>query len=1163
MAQNLRLDRGAFKGFTTRFVEKGIRLLVPEMMERELLRHFAKQAETEVDELRKRLGAYPNGTISLPNLASPEILTNTSVEEKNRQWWSFKEHFVVESLTIGENFESPVPGSKTLEYPDGFILMALERYHKQHHANIAVISRDVDLIQACGSRDYLVHFPDLTDYVRTFLPELAESQYEPAEIDVTRPIATEDLTALKAILARGDNVTPVEFKRVMRLLEMGGTNYDYFFQKAESGVWLNPLREKGHFSDLPARLVDGSDSAPVWPPLHYLVRIFESNPAEVLDIIDGVPNTNNVWILEGIFRIVLSADSAETVSRFHRFVLAFIEHCRWGHELVIELLRKPYLFEPVLLELTPVILLKIVEFRKDPREDEKRTRRLENPQDWGTCLKPVPKFDQWAYQEILEKGVRSLADQEPYQVARTLIDAVASMIRFGMYPEDLERGKDEDISEIWCRRLDVPDREFLDVRESLVQTLTYACEKVYENAPEAIDALEQTLGNQRWKVFKRLRQHLYACYPNEQTHPWIRDEILARDDYDQREHHYEFQLMVRKASERFGPSLLTGEELGMIVEAIRSGPSRENFREWFGDGYSDEAYHQHQRSFHRKQLRPFATLLSGDFREYFEGLEAVAHDELNDEIYSPYRVSNNRMSSSRSPMSLEELQSLSDESLLTYLNDWNDEHHDERNWLIEVSISALAAEFQSLAKDHILPDEERLSFWLSNRERIARPIYVVALVKAMIEQVKEQRFGNLGSWTAFCNWVLTHPDGVRIAGQPEPQEESSDHPDWTSSRRAVIDLVSACLSPDHEAPIRVRNDLLALIRAPLQQSDWRLDHAPVLIERDSPIADAINSTRGRALESAVNFGFWVRRQIPEDDLADVKGTIQNRMENGQIPLTLPEHALLGMHFGHLCRLDGEWAAQHRPMVFPQPQERVWRAVFCSYIRFNHPSASIFEILKGEFLFALDNLHLLQTHQDASDPVDRLGQHLFTYYLWALYPVNGSESLLEHFYEKTKADRKRWAKLFNCVGRSFAISGPHLSNMLVERAKAFFDWRYEAAELLELQEFTYWLQAECLPAEWRLQSFSKILDIGWGKDFGYSLGVRTLNELLPNHLGLVVECFAKITDSMKEGTKIYISPNEAKPILKAGLETADPEVREKAERARENLLRLGYFQYLDI
>ena len=98
-----------------------------------------------------------------------------------------------------------------------------------------------------------------------------------------------------------------------------------------------------------------------------------------------------------------------------------------------------------------------------------------------------------------------------------------------------------------------------------MQTLAFACEQVYNKAPEFIDALDQALRNHRWKVFKRMRQQLYASHPNEQTLPWIREQILGHDDYSELEYHYEFQIMIRKASEHFGPRLLNKDEQKTIL----------------------------------------------------------------------------------------------------------------------------------------------------------------------------------------------------------------------------------------------------------------------------------------------------------------------------------------------------------------------------------------------------------------------------------------------------------------------------------------------------------------------------------------------------------------------------------------------------------------------
>lgn len=1177
--QGLRFDTKAFTALTCTFAKGGLRLLVPIIMERELLRHFSREAEKAANAVTNAHKAYPVNNLVLVELPSQEELKTKCIEEMIRQWSSFKEHFVVENLPIAGNLEDvvdwyfeirpPFSEKKPKEFPDAFILSALDQHHKQHHANIAVVGFDGDFRQACEGRRYILYFPDLEKYIEAFQPELSGKERLPGDVDLTKPITTEDLTELKAILARGNQVTPIEIERVMQLLESRGSNYDYFFQNAGDAVWLDPLSERGYFLNPPdaEQTTEGHYIVPWWPPLEYLIRIFDAAPAEVMGIISELPNTDNFRVLEGILKIVLKADSTDALLRFSRFITAFIDNCRWGHELIISLLKKPFIFDAHLSEVTPALLLKIVEFRRDPREQEKRSRRKDNSEARNTSIEPIPRFDQWEYQQILEKGVRPLAEHEPYQVSRILIDAVASMIRLGMHPEDFEKGSDQDYSEIWCRRLDKPDRDYQDAKETLVQTLTYACEQVYENAPESIDALDQALRNHRWKVFKRLRQHLYASHPNDQTLPWIREQILGHADYPKWEHHFEFQLMIRKASEHFGPRLLSAEERKGIFDAILGGPSKESFRENIGERYSEEVFQQRQRYFHRMQLRPFAALLSGDVRRYFDELEGESSAEaVTDDSYSPYGRVTSGWVSQESPKTVEDLESFTDDELLAYLNDWNDEHRDKDNWLVEINISALAGVFQSLFKEKIVPDGERLDFWLANRDRIARPVYVAAMLKAMLELVKEKNFDKLDQWLEFCAWVLSHPDTVRVEGQPEPRDESRDHPDWGSSRRAVVDFIDACVNKDTDAPITARDGLAALLRQACGQSDWRLDHdRPVLLNRDDPITEAINNTRSRSLESLVNFGFWVRRQLPEDQLPEVTDILAERLaDDAEIPLTRPEQALLGMHFGNLCTLNRDWAAQQREIFFPQANAAVWRDAFGSYIRFNRPVKLTFEILRGEFEYAIENLNILANEKgDGRELIDRLGQHLFTYYLWEVYPLTGDESLLERFYERTKDDRKRWGQLFDHVGRSLRNSGRHLDKTLTDRIIAFFDWRFAVAEPLELQEFTFWLEAECLGSDWRLQSYSKILDLGRGKDVGLSLEVRALNKLLSNHLELVVECFAKITDAMDQGTQMYISADEAKPILKAGLTAEDPQVRENAERARENLLRLGRFDYLDV
>jgi hypothetical protein len=946
------------------------------------------------------------------------------------------------------------------------------------------------------------------------------------------------------------------------------TDRQYFFSRLKNPLWIQPLRERGYFGTPPGakHLPDGYVQFPHWQELSYLVTVASEAPDAIIDILLALPKTDNPRVYDDILSIALQLEGGKSAKLLPKLV----EYA----ELDIQLLSHRY---PDLLqhwakqgrcEEALEIFKRLVPFREDPRAQEKSALHKKNPTTYGSSLEPVPQFNLWEYQEILQRGITPLVDIEPHRVALILIEAVDSMIRLGIHLDDLQKMRDEDYSEIWCRRLDARESDYQDARAILVQALTHACTNVYVKVPGSIFELDQALRRPQWKVFKRLRQLIYASHPSEQTLPWIRELIISHDDYSRWEYHYEFQLMLRKACEHFGSTLLTDAEQFAIFDAIRSGPSIDDFRDWMGDKFTEAAFQQRQHHFHRLQLRPFAALLSGDIKRYYKQLVGEAQEEgVTDDSYSPYGETTSGMVVYRSPKSAEELERFSDSELLNYLNVWNEGQRDKDNWLVEINSSALALVFQSFFKDRIASDGERLSFWMANRNEIARPIYVASMVKAMLDLVKEKNSSGLEQWIEFCMWVLSHPGSQRVEGQPVPRDDSPDYPDWDGARRSVVDFIDICVG-DKEAgaPINARDGLGKLLQLVCSQKDRRLDQGlQILLNRDDPISEAINNTRSRALVSLVNFGFWIRRHLPSDPLLDVTGILQRRTAmDAKPPLTRPERALLGMHFGNLSGLNRAWAVEHLEILFPQGDAPAWRDSFGSYLRFNRPDKATFEALRGEFEYALEHIDLFGDGQDDSkEIVNRLGQHLFSNYLWQAFPLIGEGALLARFYEKTGYDHKIWGRLFEHVGRIFSNSGAHLDKSLTDRAVAYFDWRLAAKERLELQHFTFWLQAECLDSEWRLSSYSKVLDLGCEQDVNRYSEVRSLNKLLPAHLPLVVECFRKITETFKGSPSFYIPVDDAKPILAAGLIADDAQVRRNAEGARENLLQSGRFEFLDL
>ena len=792
-------------------------------------------------------------------------------------------------------------------------------------------------------------------------------------------------------------------------------------------------------------------------------------------------------------------------------------------------------------------------------------------------LNPTPKFDAWRYQEILAKGIRPLADKEPSQVARMLIDATASMIRLGKDKDQLESGTSQDSSEVWCPKLNKQNRGYRDARESLIHTLTYACEKVYEQSPEAIIALDSTLRNQRWNIFKRLRQYLYALHPNKLTKPWIRELILAYSDYAKWQYHYEFQQMIRLSCKHFDAELLTEDERIQIFDTILSGPPMENYREYreqIGEDFTETDFTRQKHYFHRVQLRPFASVLFGKYETYFEDLNSEDDiDEITDETYLPFRISGVRSVTSRSPKSSGELSELLDEELLDYINEWQDEHHDRNDWSITVNISALAGAFQSVFTESIIPNDDRLAFWIeTSRERIERPIYARHMIQAMRMQVEVGNLEKCDLWFDFCKWVLSHSDEDREKDIPY-SETLRENPSWRYPRRTVCDFVEVCLKDEINVPISARQQLADILETLCTQFDWTLDRDHhVLLNRD-PLTEAINTTRGLALDNLDNFVSWVHRHDDEAEVHEVMSILEKRFKlEAEYPLTIPEYAILGMNYWQICQLNQAWAAEHRSDFFPQDNQPAWQAAFENFLHYNRPYEPTFDIVHGEFEFALEHLdYLKQQNQSKREAINDLGEHLFLYYLWNVYPLTDDSSLLARFYQKSNDERKHWAMLLDNIGRLLQNTDkPQFNKDLKDRTITFFEWRLEAGEPTELQKFAFWLEAECLEAEWRLEAYSRVLDVSSILDVDQSEremivwhSLESLHTMLPEHTSQVVECFAKLIRSMPEDHSIFVSTDEARTILKAGFHHDNESVRNAAEDAQENLLRRGYLSFLDL
>ena len=192
--------------------------------------------------------------------------------------------------------------------------------------------------------------------------------------------------------------------------------------------------------------------------------------------------------------------------------------------------------------------------------------------------------------------------------------------------------------------------------------------------------------------------------------------------------------MIRSACERFGTSLLTETERAQIFDTILSGgPLRADCQKWLGDKFTEERFEQSKRDFHRKQFKPFEPLLFGEYAIYFRELEDKTTNPISDEDYQPLKTTKIGYVSNRSPCSPEDLAALTDEKLLSYINEWEEKEPPYKDApFVRINIKALAEAFQTrFSKIQLSPMPIGSGSGWKIATRIQRPIYVRMMINGM------------------------------------------------------------------------------------------------------------------------------------------------------------------------------------------------------------------------------------------------------------------------------------------------------------------------------------------------------------------------------------------------------------------------------------------------
>ena len=982
---------------------------------------------------------------------------------------------------------------------------------------------------------------------------LLVEHFESLIILLMKHTTAKDHYEIRKILEKSQSPSRDDFRRIEDLITQKA-NFDFFFHAVESPQWLRLLYEAGYFIEPleanPARESQVTFPAPLL--ISYLSKIANDEPEMVVTIIREMNDTDDWFAMDEIAKIALKIQDVKFSLLLEEKVYSYLDSESFlQHSHVPKLLLKWAVGGDKALASALRLARSLVAFHMPDRKDIE-----------PHLIEPRSKFSNYKYAEILSNGIRPLADIAPLETAMILINTVADMVQL-RYSEE-RQGEDQwkDNSIIWCPLVDKPAGGYFSPREGLVNTLTYACEQVYTRQPDAISNLDESLREKHWTVFNRIRYHLYANHLSGQTRLSIR-ECINEHRYCDKYMHDEFRRMIRLACEHFQENLLTGNEREKIFSSILDGPNEADFRRRQSEmsrPSSEEAFTEYRRYFHLVQLKPFESVLFGRYKEYYLELLREMGDQLVDEDEFSRRAVNNRgaqLISHQSPKSVEQLTAMSDENLIAFLNEWEwEEPRFETGGLwVEVDFIGLKYAFQQV----ITEQPERFANWGERWKKIRRPIYLTCVMSVASEFVRGGSVKHLSAWFDVCDLILTYLD--RLPGTNEGYSNvSAERPHWRSTQSAALDFIDVCLNNASNASATWRSRIRDILTKSCERYDRRLDENRLIpVGGDSLLNEAVNTTRGHALQSLVRYGSWVQEHAGKSEALPEIFEILDARFAGKPALTAPEYALLGRDFVSLYRLNPEWTKRKVQQIFPRSNPAYWQAAFNTYLHYDCCHRESFDIIKPEFEHALNNIDTMQVSEEFRLTfVDILGKSILDYYFWGQFSLKREGSLLKKYYQMT--DAKSWASLFDHAGHHLKNAGKSINSDIKERFLDFFESRFEVGCQEELKEFTYWLEAECLDVEWRLEQYSRILDKVKISEIGMLSQSGELRKLLdanPNLVDLVMVCFEKLVKWASRENN-YINPEAAKVILRHGMNSKTLRIKRVSIETRDRLLQLGHF-----
>lgn len=916
----------------------------------------------------------------------------------------------------------------------------------------------------------------------------------------------------------------------------------YFLSRLENPEWIGPLGERGLLTNPP--------SSGHWPASKYLARMADHSPTEVSATFAKI-ETVNASVVGDMLTAALKMPAPAAAKLVPKVAQAADSGKLWpclkdANDLCVQLAQGG--------EIEAALALANILFA--PSRDDKE--------------KPNRRELHW-YKDGLAKAVPVLVSLVPERFLRQLCSWLKDSMEATKHV-DSETGTDD--SPWWRPAIEEHEqnRQY-DVVGELVGFLRQGVETAVATEQmtlnEAIALIEQT----PYLVFRRLRLHLINVFA-EQTLEKAREAMLDRALFDDHNFKHEYAMLVGARL-----NLLSDDDRAIWFGWIDAGPDLDGFDESVLEGLGRAATEEDRqgriRYWQFEKLHCVRDHLDGDRRAFYEemltehGIPELA--DVNVSFRTGWGIT--------SPLSAEELSAMSFEDAVETVSSWRPEQRGFR----APDVEGLGTSFGQYVADSAVEYSSRADLL------VGRPaIYVRAFISKMAEAIAANKAIDVERVLDLCEWVVGRPIEERTT--PAGNRDVLVDANWQWSRDEITKLIeNVVTATDNDGPRysmdeyreRIWRLLEQLCQDPTESSVVRDESQedPRLTEY---LLHGINSSRGKAVEAALEYARWIANHIKQidgdktelvaggfDTMPEIREMLERQIRPANRSVEVM--AVIGSRIGLISWIDANWLESNCEQLFDlaglerDPKDECGWAAWNAFLVWGRPHIDFYRMFKGQFAYAVEEARKVAIDEDTHDqPMDHLGRHLVILYGRGQLGLDEDGGVLKNLVTRANAEIRR--RMMGFVGQSLENSGS-VADEVLDRFRTLWEiyWREsgksDAAEKPGSWLFGPWFSCGRFPDGWAMEQLERFVEVSPIVEPDDAV-VERLAALAETDIARAVRILGALVRGDTEGWRVYGWIDQAREILGKAMTNAG-DARQNAIALIDYLGRRGYHQLGDL